>query len=158
MIVGVENTGIGERGKNSSYQILWVCHCDSVRSFFPLHPTKSPEIFLILKRSSQASRGCTHIQRALSGLQVQRTLISAERSSRSRCPLQLVDDYPMRGPSRQAEVTRIYRGRFQACKCKGLSYLQRSSRSYWPLQLVENYPMRGPSRLMVTYSSFLRTC
>ena len=37
----------------------------------------------------------THIQRALSGLQVQRTLIS-----KRRWPLRLVDDSPMGGYSR----------------------------------------------------------
>ena len=39
----------------SPFPTLWVCHCDSVRQPFPLHPTKGPGAFLVLTRSSQVA-------------------------------------------------------------------------------------------------------
>ena len=39
-------------------------HCDSVRQSFPLRSTKGPRTFLILKMSSQVSRGYIHTEDA----------------------------------------------------------------------------------------------
>ena len=57
----IENGPLGsERGVMfHHFQPLWVRHCDLVRQPFPLHPTKGPRAFLILKRSSQVSKGYT---------------------------------------------------------------------------------------------------
>ena len=65
-------------------EVLVLNRTNSVGQPFPWHHTKGARTFLTLKGSSQMGRGYTHIQRALSGLQVQRTLISAERSSRQQ--------------------------------------------------------------------------
>ena len=51
------------------------------RTAFPLHPTKGLRTFRALKRSPQVGRGNTNVVRALSCLQLQRTLPSAKRSS-----------------------------------------------------------------------------
>ena len=45
---------------------------------FSFVPDKRPRTFLTLKRSSPVGRDYTHIQRVLSGLQVEKTLMSAE--------------------------------------------------------------------------------
>ena len=48
--------------------------------------------------------------------------------------------------------THPYRGRFQACKCKGLSYLQKDPYdSIWPLRLMEDSSMIELSRSMVNF-------
>ena len=49
-----------------------------------------------------------------------------------------------------AEATHTYRGRIQACKSKGLSYLHRDHHDgRRPLRLMEHSPTLGPSSLIV---------
>ena len=43
---------------------LWVRHCELARQPFPLYLTKGPRTFLILKRSSQVSKGYMHTEGA----------------------------------------------------------------------------------------------
>ena len=56
---------VSERGvKFHHFHPLWARHCDLVRQSFPLYLTEGPRTFLILKRSSQVSKGYTHTEGA----------------------------------------------------------------------------------------------
>ena len=61
LLGAVENGLLGsERGLKFTLLPLWVRHCDLVSQPFPLHLTKGPKTFLILKRPSQVNRGDKH--------------------------------------------------------------------------------------------------
>ena len=64
LIDAVENGPLGsERGVSlHSFHPVWMRHCNLVRQPFPLHLTKGPRTFLILRRSSQVRRGYTHTE------------------------------------------------------------------------------------------------
>ena len=92
-----------ERGVKIHLSFPFQCATAIQSDSFPLHPIKSPrgedisdseEIISGQQRFHTAYRGC------FQALQVQRTFISAERSSRSSWPVQLLEDSPMRRPSR----------------------------------------------------------
>ena len=62
MIDALENGPPGSQigVKLHNFHPLRVRYCDLVRQPFSLHLTKGPRTFLILKRSSQVSKGYTH--------------------------------------------------------------------------------------------------
>ena len=98
MIDAVENGPLGsERGVKFHYPPpLWVRHCDLVRQPFPLHLAKAPRTFLILKRSSQVSKGHTHTDGAF---RPARTHICIEILT-TETFFSVGGGFPMRGPSR----------------------------------------------------------
>ena len=94
----LENGPLGsERGvKFHHFHPLWVRHCDLVRQSIPLHLTKGPRIFLILKRSSQVSKGYTHTEGAFrhARTHICREILTTETAS------SVGGGFPMKGPSR----------------------------------------------------------
>ena len=84
MIDDLKNGLLGsERGvKIPHVHPPWVRHRNLVRQSFPLHLTKGPQTFLIMKRSSQVSKGYTHTEGAF---RPARTHICRERE-RERDP------------------------------------------------------------------------
>ena len=80
MIFGVENghPRFGARGEISPFSAPFCAPLRLSQTAFSFATDKRPENILDPKRSSQVSRGYAYIQRVHSGLQRERTLISAE--------------------------------------------------------------------------------
>ena len=86
---------IGERGKMSIFPAFWCA--TTIQSFFSFARDKRSEHISDPQEVISGRSDYTHIQRALSGLQVQGTLNSYHKR---RWPLRLMKDSPMRGYSR----------------------------------------------------------
>ena len=83
LIFGVENghPRFGARGEISPFSVPFCAPLQLSQTAFSFATDKRPENILDPKRSSQVSRGYAYIQRVHSGMQRERTLISAERSA-----------------------------------------------------------------------------